>query len=99
MWLTKYYIVLIALVEWTLVSENQECSGSEINKFVTSNAEINDCATQCRGVSSMFIFSSTYNNCYCETSATAEGTCDIVDISTYNLYKYGKYSKYKYTLY
>ena len=42
--------------------------------------------------------SSTYNNCYCETSATAEGTCDIVELENSDLYKYGIHNDYKYTL-
>ena len=73
---------------WILVAENQECSGSEISKNLQPNAEIHDCAKECKGVSSMFIFRPRYNSCYCETIATAKGTCATVDLQESNLYKY-----------
>ena len=78
----------VLYIEWTLVSENLECGGSEIRKELIPNAEVQDCARECEGVSSMFIFAPELNACYCETSATPEGTCDVVDIQGYHLYKY-----------
>ena len=70
------------------MSENKECGGSKIEKIVNSNADIPDCASQCDGVSSMFIFSQQQKRCFCETSATAQGSCKLEDISDYHLYKY-----------
>ena len=75
-------------IAWTLVSEHKECNGPEIEKHLPENAEIQDCATECQGISSMFIVSPSLNKCYCETSATAEGTCNVVDAVNSHLYKY-----------
>jgi hypothetical protein len=75
--------------QWTLVSENTECSGTETEKQLQPSAEIQDCADECDGVSSMFLFSPGQNRCFCETAATAEGTCNVIDISGWHLYKYG----------
>ena len=93
-WCTNYLSLYVEFSAWTLVSENQECGGSEIRKSLRPGAGVQDCATECGGVSSMFLFSPRWNSCYCETSAAADGTCDIIDIPNYNLYKYGKYSIY-----
>ena len=79
-----------------MVAEKNECSGSEILKgnFYTTD----DCASQCKGVASMFLFGTNdfgeprcYNNgcyCYCETNATTEGNCTKVVNKGYQLYKY-----------
>ena len=79
-----------------MVEEKKECSGSEFEngKFHV----VEDCASQCKGVASMFAFgtndfgeSRCYNDgcrCLCETSATEEGTCTTVDMDGYRLYKY-----------
>ena len=70
------------------MSENKECGGSEVEKLIDTNAEITDCAKQCEGVSSMFIFSTKQKRCFCETSATSQGSCTFEDMSDYHLYKY-----------
>ena len=83
-------LLYLGSTNWILVATTQQCSGNEIKKKLQPNAEIQDCATECEGVSSMFIFSIQTDRCYCETSATAEGTCATLDNSWgYDLYKYG----------
>ena len=79
----------------------KECSGSETLSGLFH--EIDDCASQCEGVSSMFAFGTNdfgvircYNDgcrCLCETSATPEGTCNIVGHNGYRLYKYSNQGK------
>ena len=81
---------------WELIAEKKECGGSEINKGYESALE--DCAKQCRGTASMFLFGTNdYGTtrcnddgctCVCETSATVDGSCDQVNHSGYRLYKY-----------
>ena len=80
-------------IAWNLVSEYKECSGNEIDKLLPENAEIQDCATDCEDISSMFIFSGSLNKCFCETSATAEGACHVIDNVNYHLYKYVNYGR------
>ena len=80
-----------------MVAANRECSGLEIDKNLQTNAQIQDCAKECEGVSSMFIFTHHHNHCFCETSATGI-TCDMIDLQDYDLYKYGIYNRYKYIL-
>ena len=80
-----------------MVAEKTECSGSEIDKGQLTS--VDDCASQCKGVASMFAFGTNDFgtnrcndkgcSCYCETSATVEGTCERVDHNGYRLYKYG----------
>ena len=82
-------------VEWTLVSENTECGGAEEKKELQPNAEIQDCANECLGISSMFLFSKVYGTCYCETAATAKGSCTETNgYETYKLYKYGNEGRF-----
>ena len=79
-------------------AEKEECDGSEISKGKLPS--VDDCASQCKGVSSMFAFGTNDFlknrcnkegcNCLCETSATEEGTCERVDHNGYRLYKYSK---------
>ena len=79
------------------MAEKKECLGSEMYKGRVHSVDA--CGSLCQGVSSMFIFGtndfgyegSCYSagcNCYCETSATNEGTCDIWSNYGYRLYKY-----------
>ena len=88
---------LIFIVEWTIAAERKECSGSEISKSKKLNIE--SCASSCKGFSSMFIYgtndfganrcnSNGYCDCYCETSASNKGTCNMVDNNGFRLYKY-----------
>ena len=62
-------------------------------KRLHSNAEISDCADECRGVSSLFLFSASPLFCYCETAATPEGMCDLTSTIGFNLYKYFNHGK------
>ena len=83
------FLLQLELIDWSIVSENHECSGSEIFKTLQSGADISDCADECRGVSSMFLFRDPPRaDCYCETAATPEGTCDVSSAYGYHLYKY-----------
>ena len=58
---------------------------------------IQDCADKCHGVSSMFRYQVYVNDdpnlrdsimCYCEKSATDEGTCQMERIVGFSIYKY-----------
>ena len=63
-------------------------------KRLHSNAEISDCADECRGVSSMFLFRDPpRTSCYCETAATPDGMCDLTSTIGFNLYKYFNHGK------
>ena len=64
-------------------------------KRLHSNAEISDCADECRGVSSLFLFGTWSSTlyCYCETAATPEGTCDVSSTNDLHLYKYSTHGK------
>ena len=83
-------------MRWSLAAEKKECSGSEENKGKLQSVDA--CASKCKGEASMFIFGTEDFgdsvcvgggcNCYCETSATEQGTCDIIDHTAYRLYKY-----------
>ena len=89
-------------LEWTLVAEKKECSGGEIKKGRLT--AVDDCGMKCKGVASMFAYGTNdfgKNRCYddgceclCETAATDEQTCNIVDHKGYRLYKFphGDYS-------
>ena len=95
---TYFIVIFILALEWVLVQEKTECSGSE--SFIGEFPSISGCASQCKMVSSMFAFGTNdygterCNNdgckCLCETSATEEGTCTIVNHNGYRLYKYSK---------
>ena len=83
-------------MRWSLAAEKKECSGSEKPKGKLQSVDA--CASKCKGEASMFIFGtedfgdSTCNtdgcNCYCETSATEQGMCDMIDHNGYRLYRY-----------
>ena len=81
-------------VEWSLVSENTECSGTETERSIQPSATIQDCALACDGVSSMFLFSPGQNRCFCETAAAADGTCSVIAIQGWHLYKYGSEGRF-----
>ena len=82
-------------LDWTLVSEKRECNGPEI--WAGKLKSLEDCATACRGIASMFIYGTTDFgtkrcdsegcNCVCETPARS-GACEEVDHKGYRLYKY-----------
>ena len=84
--------------------EKKECGGKEESKGKLDSLQ--ECADACYGVASMFIFGTNdfgkdrcesngkQCDCYCETSANDDGTCDITDHDGFRLYKYGTPSKY-----
>ena len=69
-----------------------------------SKKDILDCAKECKGKASMFIFGTNdFGNdrcseegchCSCETSATPGGTCNMVTNTGYRLYKFFDPGKY-----
>lgn len=83
--------------EFSSVAIKKECTGTEVWKGRLANVE--ECANACRYTSSMFVFGTNefgnsrcgnynYCNCYCETSAKADGTCSTTNHNGYNLYKF-----------
>ena len=70
---------------YELVAHNKECDGSEIRSG--SFGSVSECYNSCKSLASMFIFPSSVGSCYCETSATNDGTCNMKDIYGYGLYK------------
>ena len=87
-------LLQLVRVEWTLVIENTECSGAAIEKDLQRNAKIQDCANKCDGISSMFLFNQDIKRCFCETAATAEGSCTVAHANKYDLYKYGNEGRF-----
>ena len=91
---------------WFLVKEKTECTGSESGKGYLPSIE--DCASHCTGIASMFIFGTNdYGTtrcnengcqCYCETSATTDGECDQTTHNGFRLYKYGNQGNYLFVL-
>ena len=87
-------ITCTSIAELVLVSEKNECSGSEESGCLQASLE--DCARACHTRCTMFVYgreggSRCYGDkclCYCETSASDEGTCSEIDHPDYNLYKY-----------
>ena len=88
-----YFILLLG---WSLVAVRQECDGAEVDKGRFQH--VDECAAKCKSVASMFIFGTNeYGTtrcsgdgckCFCETSATKEGTCNRAGHDGYRLYKY-----------
>ena len=88
-----------------MVAEKKYCSGSELHKGKLQS--VDDCASICKGVASMFVFGtnefgvnrcdSIGCKCFCETSAMDQGTCNQIDHNGYRLYKY--ITGYDHTLY
>ena len=82
----QFHLIVVChsfLDGYELVAENKECDGSEIKSG--SFDSVSECSSSCKSLSSMFIFHST-GSCYCETSATNHGTCNMKDLQHYNLY-------------
>ena len=100
----KIEITKRIIAGWTLVGEKQECRGEEeyIGRFET----VEECGEACGGVATMFIFGTNdfgtarcegngkQCQCFCETSATDDGSCDITDHNGYRLYKYSPPGKF-----
>ena len=69
------------------------CIGNRINGGVQPT--LNDCTMSCTNVAPMFIYArkgstscgSNGCRCYCEKSATADGTCELESNYAYNLYR------------
>ena len=78
------------------VEEKSKCEGQEITAGIFNS--ITDCASICRGISTLFAFGtndfggiqceSGGFRCLCETSASKEGTCKKVENKNYRLYMY-----------
>ena len=77
---------------WSLLKEKTECAGKENAKgyFLA----IKDCASQCREEASLFIFG-THDRCieggcecFCETAAKSDESCDLISTDGFHLYKY-----------
>ena len=87
---------------WSLVGEKQECGGKE--ELMGRLESVEECAEACTGVSSMFIFGTNDFGkkrcnwkgckCYCETSAAADGTCNVKNHRGYRLYRYDTWGNY-----
>ena len=85
---------------------NSNQSNVRSKKQVGMVPSISDCASACKGLSSMFAFGTNdYGNalcsnlkcqCLCETSASPGGKCTKVRHTGYHLYKYrtGDYGEY-----
>ena len=79
-----------------LVRGKSECSGDEDTKGYLKTIE--DCAIQCKGVSSMFLYGTTKWGdsrcnkdgcmCICETAAASSGTCSATENKGYDLFKF-----------
>ena len=84
------------ILDWLLVADKTECRGSEKDMGYISTAD--ECSKKCKGQSSMFSFGTrdygdsrcgfTGCKCFCETSASMDGTCSQVSHNGYRLYKY-----------
>jgi hypothetical protein len=79
-----------------LVAEKKKCEGGKKMKGNFQSIEI--CADECRGVASMFIFSTNefgdsicgHNGCecWCEMEANPDGSCNTRSHVGYKLYKF-----------
>ena len=67
---------------------------------------VDGCAEACKGQASMFVFGTNDFGvdrceangckCLCETSAKADGTCDVVEHTGYRLYRFSESSNYQF---
>ena len=84
--------MILQIVSFALLLGERRCKGSGIDKGVI--ATLKGCADKCASVSSMFIYGShgtngCYSNgcsCWCQPSASADGTCETKEHSLYHLY-------------
>ena len=89
----NFFANLVA--NWVLAHDVSECNGTE-ESWKGYLEKIQNCADACRDVSSMFIFGIEGSNrckdgkcrCYCETVASADGICDIIEHKGYRLYSF-----------
>ena len=81
---------MLCSIEWHLIGRKKECRGAA--EFIGQFPDIARCADACKERSSMFIHgikSEGESSCFCETSAMANGTCNMIDEPNYDLYGYG----------
>ena len=83
---------IVCLLDFELVGEKKECTGSEENQGYLRT--INLCYNACKGKASMFIYGLAPDRCngdgckcICETSSK-DGQCTMKDQPVYNLYAY-----------
>ena len=76
---------------YELVAENKRCDGSNIKSGTFDS--VSECSDSCKSLSSMFIFASPGGDCYCETSATNDGICNMKDFGGFWLYKTHNFGK------
>ena len=95
-----YMYFVQSTVEYTLAAKRKHCVGSEVKMGYQYSLE--DCAKACFNVSSMFIYGTNDFNyypprcsvaqdgclCYCQISASEEGSCDTKAHMGYKLYRY-----------
>ena len=88
---------------WALYANRRQCQYSGIDKMKVKNSwTVEECAQQCKGVSSLFIlgtndYAENDNQkkcfddgciCQCEIFASVTGTCELRGPNNYRLYKY-----------
>ena len=84
-------IITFDIIDWTLIANEKDCKGSEVYVGRFSNAT--GCASECKNISSMFIFGfgpkCNYKGCkcWCKYDALANGTCSTIGIRHYDLYR------------
>ena len=94
--LSNYFWILLfsnLIAPYELVAVSKECTGSE--SFLGNLAKVKECAERCKNSASMFTFSRNSNGCYtsgcacyCQTAASANGTCNQKYSTSYKLYRY-----------
>ena len=84
---------LLNVLDWKMVKENMRCDGAVVNKGKFLG--IGGCSSACNGLSTLFIYGTTESkcdqngcNCWCETSAGSDGTCNLIPMQGYKLYTY-----------
>ena len=90
------FITIIDL-KWVLVKPGAKCLSNE-RVYGGRFHDIENCAIACKDNSSMFIYCKDYSlccdtngcECFCETSALLNGTCQVEEVKEYTLYKYLK---------
>ena len=89
--------MILGFSDWVLVEDKKECDGDS-EMFKGYYVSLTDCANQCEGTASMFIFGTNdYEinrcndngcKCICETSAYGDGSCDQIHHNGFRLYRY-----------
>ena len=79
------------LTGFIVAFENEQCVGSKASLVMTETKE--ECAIKCLGESSMFLWGSegclgSDCPCFCETSASDDGSCDREPKNGVKLYKF-----------